>query len=122
MIHFYDSLVARTLEIAKNAYDCADVFNDLNRIGQAQERVKVYGDLCTADQLNQELRKKYPSIDAMNKAADSMPVLFPQPTKQYTIYEAVIENLKNDYYGILCGTAIKKGVIHSAKEFIENVD
>lgn len=122
MIRFHDNLVAQILEIVKNTYDCADVLYDLNRIEQAIARVKSYGDWRTADQLDQELRKKHPSIDAMNKVADSIPVPFPQPTKQYTIYEAAIERLKNDYYGILCGTAIKKGLIHSAKEFIKNVD
>lgn len=122
MIYFYDYLVANTLEMVKSAYDCADILTDLNRIKQAQERVRVCGDWYTANQLDEELRQKYPCIDVMNKAADSIPVLFPQPAKQYTIYEAVIESLENDRYGILCGTAIEKGLVHSAKEFIKFVD
>lgn len=122
MIYFYDDLVAQTFDIVKNAYDCADILNDLNRIKQAIAKVRSCGDWLTADRLNHELREKYPSINAMNKAADSIPVLFPQSTKQYTIYDAAIENLKNDAYGILCGTAIKKGLVHSAKEFIKSAD
>ncbi len=32
MIYFYDDLVAKTVETIKEAYDCADILNDLNRI------------------------------------------------------------------------------------------
>ena len=121
-IYFYDSLVAQTFEMVKRAHDCADVLNDLNRIGQAKAKVRSCGDWRAADQLNYELRQKYPCIDAMNEVASSIPVEAPQTTKQYSIDEAVIENLTNDFYGILCDTAIKKGLIHSAKEFIQSVD
>jgi len=33
-----------------------------------------------------------------------------------------ISYLEQDYYGILCDTAIKKQMVHSIKEFIKNVD
>ncbi len=122
MIYFYENLVTQTVDIVKSAYDCADILTDLNRIEQAKERVRVSGDWYTANQLDEELRQKYPYIDVMNKVADSFAVPSLQPAMQYSIYDAVIESLTNDRYGILCGTAIKKGLIHNPKEFIKSVD
>lgn len=122
MIYFYDNKVAQTLEIVKSAYDCADVLNDLTRIEQAIARVKSCGDWLTANQLDQELRKKHPSIDAMIHIASAVPSAAPRINKVHSNCDVVIDNLTQDYYGILYGTAIKKGLIHSAKEFIKSVD
>ena len=60
MIYFYDELVAKTLDTIKDTYDCADILNDLNRISQAIENVKLYGYWSAVDQLDQELRQKDP--------------------------------------------------------------
>lgn len=122
MIYFYDSLVAQTLEMVKSAYDCADILNDLNRIEQAQVWVRVHGDWNTANQLDYELRQKYPSIDTMIQIANAVPTPSPRAKKEYSNCDAMIANLNQDYYGILCDTAIKKGLIHGAKEFIKSVD
>lgn len=39
MITFYDGLFTETLEIMKEAHDCADILRDLDRIGQAKTNV-----------------------------------------------------------------------------------
>ena len=122
MIYFYDELVAKTAETRKEAYDCADIFNDLNRINQAITNIKLYGNWSVADHLDQELRQKYPCIDNMVDFANSIPVPVPRVKKNYSPSEAVLSNLEQDYFGILCDTAIKKQIVHSIKEFIKNVD
>jgi hypothetical protein len=122
MIYFYEDMVAQILKTVKEAYDCADVCKDINRIENAVAQVKRRGDLGTANWLDHELRKKYPCIDAMIRIANAIPVSSPRITKTYSPDEAVIENLRQDYYGILCDTAIKKGFVHSAEEFIKSVD
>lgn len=121
MIYFYDSLVAQTVEIIKSAYDCADVLNDLNRIEQAKERT-YNGDCLTGEVLDQELREKYPCIDKLLQGANSFPSVSRQSERVYSNSERITMALDQDKYGILCDTAIKKGLIHSIKEFIKSVD
>ena len=81
MIYFYDDLVEKTVETIKEAYDCADILNDLNRINQAMTNLKLYGNWSVADQLDQELSQKYPCIDNMVEFANSIPVPVPRAKK-----------------------------------------
>lgn len=122
MIYFYDDLLVKTVEIITESYDCADIINDLNRINQASMNTKVFGDWSAADQLDKELRQKYPCIDNMVGFANSISVPVPRVKKNYSPSEVVLSNLEQDYFGILCDTAIKKGIIQSTKEFIKSVD
>jgi hypothetical protein len=122
MIHFYVDLIAQTLKTVKEAYDCADVCNDITRIENAISQVRVYGNCGVAIQLDHELRQKYPCIDTMLEIASSISIQSSRITRTYSPNEIIIENLWQDYYGILCSTAIKKGFIHSTEEFIKSVD
>lgn len=122
MIYFYDDLVEKTVETIKEAYDCANILNDLKRINQAITNIKLYGNWSAADHLDQELRQKYPFIDNMVDFANSIPVPVQRVKKNYSPSEAVLSNLEQDYFGILCDTAIKMQMVHSIKEFIKNVD
>lgn len=121
MIYFYDNLVAQTVEIIKSAYDCADVLNDLNRIKQAKART-YNGDWFTGEMLDQELREKYPCINQLLQVANSFPSVSRQLEKGSSNSERITMALDQDKYGILCDTAIKKGLVHNAKEFIQFVD
>ena len=126
MIHFFKTIQSRTLEIMIEAHDCADVLRDLNKIEQAKANLyTAYGGLFTANQLDRELRQKYPTIDMMLNLANAM--LPPSPPSQQTPQiwskeEQVISNLNQDYRGILCDTAVKKGLAKSIKDCIESVD
>lgn len=122
MIYFYDDLVAKTVETIKEAYDYADILNDLNRINQTITNIKLYRNWSVAEQLDRELRQKYPCIDNMVNFANSIPAPVPQAKKNYSASEEMLSNLQQDYFGILCDTAIKKQLVHSIKEFIKNVD
>lgn len=122
MIYFYDDLVEKTVETIKEAYDCAGILNDLNRINQAITNIKLYGNWSASDQLDQELRQKYPCIDNMVDFVNSISVPVSRVKKNYSSSEAVLSNLGQDYFGILCDTAIKKQMVHNIKEFIKNVD
>jgi conjugal transfer/entry exclusion protein len=122
VIYFYENIVAKTLKTVKEAYDCADICKDINRIERAIDQAQNYGDWYTANQLDHELRQKYPCINAMINIASSIPLQIPQATRTNTLNEAVIESLRQDYYGILCDTAIKKDFIHRVEEFIKTVD
>lgn len=123
MIHFFSVIQNRTLEIIKEAHDCADVLLDLNRILQAKANLyTAYGGVSVADQLDRELRQKYPAIDMMLDFANAMLPPSPQAPKICSAEDRAISNLDQDYCGILCDTAVKKGLAHSIKDCIESVD
>lgn len=122
MIHFYNTIQNRALEIIKEAYDCADVFGDLKRIEQAKANLYTDRGVSTADQLDRELRQKYSAIDLMLDLANTM---LPSAQHASTIRsedDRAISNLNQDYCGVLCGTAVKKGLARSIKDCIEFVD
>jgi hypothetical protein len=120
MIHFYDELVSKTLQSIKESYDFADVLNDLNRINQAIANVNLHGNWMAAYHLDQELRQKYPCINKMVDVANSMLIPAPQAKRMYSTSEAVMSDLNQDYYGILCDAALKKQLVRSIKEFIKD--
>lgn len=125
MIVFYNGLFEKTLEVMKKAHDCAGILCDLDRIGHAKANVYFYGGVFAADQLDRELRQKYPTIDVMLNIANSMrtnPLLPPQSGQNRTMEETAIDNLQQDYCGILCDAAVKKGVKQSIEDCIENVN
>lgn len=121
MIYFHENVVAQTVEMIKTTYDCADILNDLERIEKAKERV-CNGDWLTGEELNRELRIKYPCIDKLMQIADSFPNATNQPAQILSDSKRVAILLNQDEYGILCNTAIKKGIVHGVKEFIKAVD
>lgn len=59
MIHFANDFQEQTLEALLGAHDCMEVVRDLNRI----EAAKVFGSYIQACQLDDDLRKRYPTID-----------------------------------------------------------
>lgn len=125
MITFYDGLFAKTLEIMKEAHDCADILCDLDRIGQAKASVYSYGGVYAADRLDRELREKYPMIDVMLDFANTMrpnSLFLPQGGKACSEEERAISNLQQDYCGILCDVAVKKGMKQSIKDCITSVE
>lgn len=122
MVYFYDDLVKKTVETIKEADDCADILKDLKRINQTITNAKSYGNWSVAAQLDRELRQKYPCINKMVDFANSVSLQIPREKKNCSVSDAVLSNLNQDYYGILCDTAIKKRLVHSIKEFIKSVD
>ena len=125
MITFYDGLFAKTLEIMKEAHGCADILRDLDRINQTTAKVYSYGGVFAADQLDRELRQKYPMIDVMLNIADNMrsnSLFPPQDGPARSKQEKAISNLQQDFCGILCDTAVKKGMKQSIKDCIKDVN
>lgn len=79
-----------------------------------------------ADQLDQELRDKYDTINVMLNIADTMqshPLLTasPQGRQICSAEDKVISNLEQDRCGILCDIAVKKELAQSIKDCIISV-
>lgn len=103
-VYFVSDLREPTLKALVEAHDCADVKNDLDRI---QWTIQC-GTNEQAGNLDQEMRQKYPMIDYMLQTTDR----FPARPARYCVETAASSleksNLEQDYWGILCDTAIKK--------------
>lgn len=122
MIHFDPELVSKAIEAAKDAADFKDVTEDLQRIKSAETGVLQFGDVVTARRLDAELREKYPIIDEMIELANRMPPALQTGSSNHPQLPREVSNLQQDYYGIICHIALKKGMVQSTKQFIKSVD
>lgn len=118
VIHFAADLESLTLNAIAKAYDCVDIVRDLFRI----QNTIQHGTERDAGTLDLELRQKYPAICAMLQTANSMPTLSIQRTSVARNESVNKANLRQDYYGILCDTAIKKGIKKNFEECIDRIE
>ena len=119
-IYFTSDLEIQVLKAIKEAYDCADVKNDLDRIRWMIQ----YGTNEQAGYLDWEMRQKYPMIDYMLQVADHFPT---QAHSQGDCGKGITaspekSNLEQDYWGILCDTAVKKGIKETLEGCIDRVE
>ena len=119
-IYFASDLRERTLKELMEAHDCADVKNDLDRI---QWTIQC-GTNGQAGYLDREMRQKYPMIDYMLQVANHFPAQAHSPRycgKGITVSPEK-SKLEQDYWGILCDTAIKKGIKRRLEDCIDHVE
>lgn len=76
-----------------------------------------------AKQLDKRINEDYPEINEMHNIASNManPVSLCQD-KTFSEYDAILESLNSDLYGILASVLLKHGKISCIKDFIESVD
>lgn len=117
-IHFKADMETATLKAIKEAHDCTEVANDLLRI----QRIIANGTDEEAVHLDLELRRKYPIIDTMLQIANSLPMQPSQRTAAVSVESPSKANLWQDYYGILCDTAVKKNIKKSIEDCIDHVE
>lgn len=117
-IYFVEGLREKTLEIIHEAHDCAEVACDLRRIDDTLN----FGTDAQAQQLDGELREKYPTINIMLNVANSLPATYTRPMGRYSSGSQGKANLNQDYWGIICDTAIKKGLKSSFEACIDRVE
>lgn len=117
-IYFAEGMEASTLKAINEAHDCADIANDLCRI----QKTLTYGTDEEARQLDYEMRQKYPTICDMLSFSNSLskqPSRYVAVTSEDAPYRA---SLWQDYYGILCHAAIKKGIKMSISDCIDHIE
>ena len=118
-IHFVSGLESLTLKALKDAEDCADILKDLGRI----KYTIAHGSEQEARALDYELQQKYPAIDAMLRAADALqtaPISSSFATAKSV--PSAKSNLWQDYWGIICDAAIKKGIKKSIEDCIDRIE
>ena len=107
MIYFELNFVNHVAEIIYEAEDYIEVAKDLSEI----EYIYNNGSYYEAERLHAKMLHKYPIIMELFQLANA---LSQQPTFQNSTETAYAfpnkENLKLDYYGIICDVALKKRV------------
>ena len=134
VIHFKQTYRDEALRQIEESRDLMDVANDIDKIqsmineinNSDKSRFGTVGDklFYRAKTLDSQMRQKYPMIDKMLNAADQRVSYrtITKPAPQMLICNQVVSELVQDYYGILCDTLIKKGIISKIDGFIERVD
>lgn len=119
MIYFELNFVNHVAEIIYEAEDYIDVAKDLSEI----EYIYNNGSYYEAERLHAKMLHKYPIIMELFQLANA---LSQQPTFQNSTETAYAfpnkENLKLDFYGIICDVALKKGLKESLKDCIDHAE
>lgn len=128
MVYFKDVFLklARCAIQTHDDNDTAEAAHDILRIECAEKAInnqKVYA-INEAICLDRELREKYPTINALFIAANTM-----KSTSSNNMFQSnndpvrdVQTFLRQDYYGILCHVALRKSIISEIKQFIDRVE
>ena len=133
-IYFYKDLTEAALKALEESHELSDISRDLEKIQWQMEQV-AFSNLCLvcdnferfrrlqqAKELNDALRKKYPVINNLLNIANRLPrVQSSSPASSSASETDEYECLRQDYYGILCHTLLKKKLIEAIEEFIEQV-
>ena len=126
MIHFYKEQVELAVKLVdiKSKYDDIKASKDVTEINTMVNTAKPTVEFVNAaKQLDKRVNEDYPEINEMHNIASNManPVSLCQD-KTFSEYDAILEILNSDLYGILASVLLKHGKISCIKDFIESVD
>ena len=126
MIHFYKEQVELAVKLVdiKSKYDDIKASKDVTEINTMVNTAKPTVEFVNAaKQLDKRVNEDYPEINEMHNIASNManPVSLCQD-KTFSEYDAILESLNSDLYGILATVLLKHGKISCIKEFIQSVD
>ncbi len=126
MIHFYKEQVELAVKLVdiKSKYDDIKASKDVTEINTMVNTAKPTVEFVNAaKQLDKRVNEDYPEINEMHNIASNManPVSLCQD-KTFSEYDAILESLNSDLYGILASVLLKHGKISCIKDFIESVD
>ena len=126
MIHFYKEQVELAVKLVdiKSKYDDIKASKDVTEINTMVNTAKPTVEFVNAaKQLDKRINDDYPEINEMHNIASNManPVSLCQD-KTFSEYDAILESLNSDLYGILASVLLKHGKISCIKDFIESVD
>ena len=126
MIHFYKEQVELAVKLVdiKSKYDDIKASKDVAEIEAMIHTAKPTVEFVNAaKQLDKRINEDYPEINEMHNIASNManPVSLCQD-KTFSEYDAILESLNSDLYGILASVLLKHGKISCIKDFIESVD
>jgi len=124
-IYFKESLVSTALNLIKlkGTDDKLKARSDIDQIDTiVNNYFNGYGyDLATANQLDNQIRQEYPIICRLNSLSPTTVsrALKSNPTPEIA---PVINNLKQDRFGILFTILFKEGYVHKLEDFVDRIE
>ena len=134
MIYFKDSYFNMAKELIDSSHEFLDTKKDLEKIEIKMQQIEMaYGGqmfnpdiqkiLNQAQDLNNSLRRKYPTINAIIKIADRLPRRLGAYGNSNNVLKPVeYEMLRQDKCGILCHVVLKKEITGTIEEIIDHVE
>lgn len=126
MIYFYSEQIALakrlidakgTHDDIKAAKDLADIDSMLNNVQPTLQFINA------AKQLNRRINLDYPEIGEMHKIASGISNMLGMQTEQFrSEFDAILEKLNSDRFGIYISVLLKHGKVSCIKDVIERVD
>lgn len=121
-IYFKKEYINAAEILVQETKELEDVCKDLRRIDDAISKLGLNYDTENARRLDEELRRKYSTINIMLNVAQAMPKFTKIQVKNYSPCDICeVECLKQDRYGILCHVIMKKGITSTVEDCIEYV-
>lgn len=127
MIHFHEELVKLAQKVidAKSTFDDIKATKDINEIlfaiNTAQPTIQF---VEAAKQLDRKINEDYPEIAEMHVVASNMANALGiiNNENSQSEYDAILQDLNSDIYGICASILLKHEKISCIKDFIEWVD
>ena len=111
-ITIHEDVMQEALKIINEARDCRDIKTDLNDITTTLDT----GSDIDALVLDNKMREKYKEINSLQHVINNLPV-YPSNCTRSTVNESLFKaRLREDYHGIICIVAVKKGIKSDFRE------
>ncbi len=76
------------------------------------------GTILAAKHLDRRIRQEYPVIDSIDRFPSSR-TLYAPTVKPMSEADSMINNLKQDYYGIMFNVLLKEGFVRDLDDFVD---
>ena len=124
-MYLNEQLVAKALEIIEEIKEVSDVATDCAAIKNILNTPPSLESIQRAVDLDNYLRRKYKTIDALIAVGNSMSqgiVYFPpQINQNNNDFPKEYSFLTQDWFGILADVLLKKAIIKNLEEFIDHI-
>lgn len=119
MIYFYDDMIYKAEKYIHDSHELLDIKQDIDKIDFAMRNIQALEGIRYANELDKELRQKYPTINLMLNVANSLPIISENRqgvAKTESVRE--LSALQQDRCGIICHVLLKKNVVSSIEQCI----
>ncbi len=119
MIHFYVDMIYKAEKYIHDSHELLDIKQDIDKIDFAMRNIQTLEGIRYANELDRELRRKYPTINLMLNIANCLPKTL-ENRKGISKTESIPESdaLWQDRCGIICHVLLKKNVVSSLEQCI----
>lgn len=119
MMYLYEEMVYKAEKCIQDLRELHETKQDIDKIDFAMRNIQTLEGIRYANELDKELRQKYPTINLMLNVANSLPKISENRqgvAKTESVRE--LSALQQDRCGIICHVLLKKNVVSSLEQCI----